>query len=1190
MISDPSVRQRRATTRLRVRLSSAGGNSYQADLELLEHPAHRRTAAVTLAFNFAAQEREDIRWYLEDYLDYPFDPAPLIAARVERRLAEIGTELFRKIFEATPRARSLWRQVSSHLGETHIAISGFDDTMHNLPWELMLDPTTGRTLATEAFALVRTPAEVSQVRHSPARSIRVLLVIARPRGTSDVRFRSVALGTVAALSVRQEVEVDVLRPATFPELSERLDEASAGGRAYDVIHFDGHGTYQDLTAEDSGQPPTHPRGYLLFEDAAGAERRVPGSDLGKLLVSAGVRLLLLNACRSGYVDAPPKAEERPVGALSQAFRSLADEVVASGVPGVVAMQYKINEGAAAHFYDHAYGALVQGSTLGKAVNQGRRAMQLQPLRQGFDTRPLRDWVIPIVYEADDRPVFARSQRRVRRSGALEARANPAELPAPPTTGFIGQDDSLLDLDRAVTTHGIVLLHGIAGSGKSATAAEFARWYSATGGAERVLYTSFERYIPAERVIDAVGRAFSSQLHDRGTDWLVLSDEERAVTASELLQGSRSLWIWDNVEGIVGFPIEGESVWTSEERLRLASLLHRLPARFLLTSRRAEDRLALNAFPIEIQPLPMTDRAALANALARELDWPSAPILAWKSLLEFSDGNPLTIRVTVGQAISERLESTRGIENFVAALRSGAAKLMDDEAEGRSRSLAASLSYGLEHAFDEPQRAILALLHLFQGFVDIIVLFWMGQPDHGVVPELAGLDRQQGEELLKRAANVGLLTRSPIGGYLIHPAVPWYFKRLFDQHYSDSPDGTDVALRATRAYAGSIGALGSYYQNLFLEGKPQSLSALKLHEANLLQARGLAMRYEWFEALIGATQGLRALYESTGRNVEWDRIVRNTVPLFVDPRTDGPLAGRSDQHWNIVTECRVQLLRRAGDLDEAERLQRLREVRLRKAAMSAMAVSPVALSDEQRIAIELLANSLGEMASIFEDRHDPACMGLLDESISLWQRIGDRTEEAKATFNLGNAATEVLSPPDLDRAEQSFKRSLLLRRPEDRIGKSKCYGGLGFVALARFRIAEDHAEPDDAVLRLANAAVDLYTRALRLTTGDDLELRATLHNQLAVIFDETGDPLKAQEQLRRSIRYEEAIGDVLAVAKARHNMALAIGNSRRFSDALLWAKHALSDYQQLGERASKDAAEVSRLIAEIEELVKEDAGG
>ena len=69
------------------------------------------------------------------------------------------------------------------------------------------------------------------------------------------------------------------------------------------------------------------------------------------------------------------------------------------------------------------------------------------------------------------------------------------------------------------------------------------------------------------------------------------------------------------------------------------------------------------------------------------------------------------------------------------------------------------------------------------------------------------------------------------------------------------------------------------------------------------------------------QGLRVLYDHTGRRAEWARLVAEIVPEFVDPQTDGPLPGR-EEHWSLVTEYRVRLAREMRNWPEAERLQRV----------------------------------------------------------------------------------------------------------------------------------------------------------------------------------------------------------------------------------------------------------------------------
>jgi tetratricopeptide (TPR) repeat protein len=793
---------------------------------------------------------------------------------------------------------------------------------------------------------------------------------------------------------------------------------------------------------------------------------------------------------------------------------------------------------------------------------------------------LSDWVIPLVYEAAPAPVFLRTDRRrqYRRPFPKPAENSASQVPDPLTTGFVGQDDTLLDLERAFAHPATVLLHGLAGSGKSSAAAEFARWYLTTDGVQRIVYTSFEHHLRAAQVIDACEGVFSDELRSRSVEWLILSFEEKLATARNLMDTLPTLWIWDNIEAIADLPALGQPAWTPEDRGTLRELLTQLPTRFLLTSRRAANDIGAPLNAVGIRPLEMKDRAKLARILASGLGKPIENMLAWKSLFDFSAGNPLTIRVTVGQAIRDHLETSGQIEAFVAALRSGTANITDDQAEGRSMSLGASLSYGFEHAFDERERGILALLHLFQGFIDVITLAWMGLRDYGNVLELNGFDRESRIGLLDRAADVGLLSRSSQSGYWIHPALPWYFRRLFDSYY-DAPGKA----RATQAYARSIGALGSYYQGQFAQGNRECLQVLKLQEANLLHAHRLGIENKWLDAIIGAAQGLRTLYENSGRNAEWAPIVSATVPLFVDLTTDLSLPGPTEEQWTIASEFRVQLMRKGGQLDEAERLQRIRLQRARAEAAPDLASPFDQLDEDRRKSIERLAASIGELGTILKSRADARCQPLFQECLSLHNRLGDGAGEAITAFHLADAATEVVSPPDLDGAERWYKHSLELRSPQDSKGKSDCYSGLGFVALMRFRSAVDAGLPDETVLPLAADATTWYRRAITLVSPDDIEALATLHNQLAVVLDETGEPEKAVKEFRDSLRYEEARGDRLAVAQARYNVALALGNSRRFDEALMWVDRALHDYEGIGDRATEDVERTRKLRAEIEGL-------
>src|SRR3990172_8858824 len=88
----------------------------------LEGDGARQTATARFAFAFSDADRADLRWYLEDYLQYPSDPAPAIAARVEQRMSEVGVELFRAVFQASDDARDLWATLRDKLDETRVEV------------------------------------------------------------------------------------------------------------------------------------------------------------------------------------------------------------------------------------------------------------------------------------------------------------------------------------------------------------------------------------------------------------------------------------------------------------------------------------------------------------------------------------------------------------------------------------------------------------------------------------------------------------------------------------------------------------------------------------------------------------------------------------------------------------------------------------------------------------------------------------------------------------------------------------------------------------------------------------------------------------------------------------------------------------------------------------------------------------
>jgi hypothetical protein len=803
------------------------------------------------------QEGERIRWYLEDFLQFDEEPAPTIARRVEALMVERGEGLFRSIFEGSRQGSQLWTQVEPHLSSTRIEITTGIAEATAIPWELLRNPYTKTNLALSAEAFVRTQ-QGGQPTLSPqteAEKVRILLVICRPKGGQDVPFRSVAGRLVTRLREgdREAFQLDVLRPPTYEQLAKTLELAKDRGKPYHIVHFDGHGTYADpKSLDDAGKAlgrltlkgdATGPQGFLLFEDPDSKTKQefVDGFKIGALLRDTGVPLLILNACQSAFAEAPAEPKETTPGETRdevEAYGSLAQAVMEAGAAGVVAMRYSVYAVTAAQFVAELYGALARGRRLGEAVSWARRNLANEPERRiAYEGRPLQDWCVPVVWERaplrlwQEKPDAAALNIKLDDGAAAKPGALDQALPARPDVGFYGRDETLYALDRAFDTHRIVLMHAYAGSGKTTTAAEFARWYALTGGVEGpVLFTSFERHLPLARVLDKIGAIFGKALEGAGVHWDAITDiGRRRDLALQVLRQVPVLWIWDNVEPITGFPAGTKSDWSTEEQQELRAFLtaaRETKAKFLLTSRRDEDQWLAN-LPrrVQVPPMPMQERLQLAGAIVEHRGKRLADLPDLTPLLRFTRGNPLTIVVTVGEALRVGIDTKERLDAFVTALRGGEAEFEDEVAEGRSKSLGASLSYGFGHAFDEDERKILALLHLFQGFVAVDALTAMGDRDaEWSLEAVRGLTREQGIALLDRAAEVGLLNAHGGGYYGIHPALPWYFRELFEHHYPG-----EAGNAGRRAFVEAMGALGDFYHNRFNQGHRGLLSALAAEE-------------------------------------------------------------------------------------------------------------------------------------------------------------------------------------------------------------------------------------------------------------------------------------------------------------------------------------------------------------------------
>lgn len=275
----------------------------------------------------------------------------------------------------------------------------------------------------------------------------------RPGGTNDVALRTIASSVYSALRASPHFEVDVLRPPTYETLAHTLRDAADRNKHYDLVHFDGHGFYQNASLTDSGEQ--YGGGYLVFEHNSSEQGDpISGEAFGALATDCGVRAVVLNACRSAYQE----STDTDIGNVDRPAASFAHSLLTAGVRAIIAMSFNVYVTSAKTFMEEFYSQLQRGQALSVAASLARKHLSVDRTRFHQDVSDIDDWLVPAIYQtgADIKVQTAAEATETRK------RPLPQSFPPAPDLGFVGSDDALLQVDRSFDSHNIVLLFGLAG--------------------------------------------------------------------------------------------------------------------------------------------------------------------------------------------------------------------------------------------------------------------------------------------------------------------------------------------------------------------------------------------------------------------------------------------------------------------------------------------------------------------------------------------------------------------------------------------------------------------------------------------------------------------------------------------------------------------------------------------------------
>lgn len=337
-------------------------------------------------------EYEELRWYLEEFMDLPDGGAVTRARRLEAKLDEWGRRMYDALFGVDANA-ALLRELLASPEPRELTIATGDAVLLRLPWELMAD--AAGALA-QRVSVRRQLAEPGEQDTTPAAALplRLLYIVSRPDDTGFIDPRLTSQAMLAALDpLGANVRADFCRPPTLARMEELLHDARREGAPYHLVHFDGHGTFL----------PEAQIGALCFEKSEEAGGRtetdlVPADRLGTLLADHEIPLVVLEACRSGTVR-------------TLVFRSVAPRLIQAGVGSVLSMGHAVHVEAARILLDRFYRELVKGTTIGHAVAVARKSLVSTNERwiehgPGGRRIVLHDWFLPHLYQrGHDHPML-----------------------------------------------------------------------------------------------------------------------------------------------------------------------------------------------------------------------------------------------------------------------------------------------------------------------------------------------------------------------------------------------------------------------------------------------------------------------------------------------------------------------------------------------------------------------------------------------------------------------------------------------------------------------------------------------------------------------------------------------------------------------------------------------------------------
>jgi tetratricopeptide (TPR) repeat protein len=1101
------------------------------------------------------KDRTGIKWYVETYGAQSLaDPDDAEARRIKARLPEIGKALFHSVLGHAAAYEPYLDFRNRSSANRVLTISSEDAGILALPWELLHDPKgvflfrekphisirrkiTGATKGRAPFAVVAKD------------NLHLLFVVSRPSDAGFIDPRADPQAVIDALEQHAPGRVtwEFLRPATLNALVARLDDETK--RPVDILHFDGHGVFRQVSEEDIKKKPDlfgkslqseiqRERqvrgeaaagkpvgvGFLVFEKDDGLTHLIPAEDLAENLYRSKVGLVVLSACQTAALDAQ-----------GDPMASVAGRLTTTGIPAILAMTHAVLVPTTKILFGKFYESLARSRGIATALDDARTFLANNP--QKFEVQrgkhrqklELDDWFIPALFHGGtDSPLLTGGlgfKPAKPPTGKPEAYSTAKHNLRPPhEAGFFGRRRELWDIECwfAGQETRRISLTGFGGQGKTELAQEAGRWLLRTGRFQRAVFVDYSKAQGHDAIAVAVSTI--STVIDRS-----LVD---AKAATEALQNDNipTLIILDNLETVAADAL-------NELLTAAVAWSNAGDSRILLTSRQPE--FGHPDYRIEgtrkHRQIPLKGLGSAANSddavgwfgeLNKLPPVASVPPPRREELIELFDRvqfHPLSICV-LAQQLKTRTAKHLGerLEHLLSQAATSAIA-----AEGTPPSLVASLQLSLER-LSEPERHAVRRLGVFQGGAFEDDLLAIMESEASLRP--AESENRKGEAyatiwpgLRRQLESAALIEAESIPG--VGPPFLRFHPTLAPILWAGLEADERQAL--TTAHRQRYYALANFLYNQDSKNPHQARDIARCELPNLLQAVDRALDTGDADAV--------DFVDSINRFLRCFGLTREAARL--SDRADRVDFQAGSQAWYLAKLNRGEQLLEAGRVGEAAAV------------------------------FEGILETLGDQPSY----NLAVTLGRLGRCY----QAGGRPDLAESTYRQGIAVAEQLEPSDSVKRHRGTLHTDLADalRLQGKYAEARAEYNLGL------EIYRELNEPRGQGVTLGQLgtlamkegdlvdAVQRYQEALKwFQSLGEPDMVAVAHHQLGVAFQRAGQWEQAEQHYRESAKIEEQVGNLAGAAQTWNQLASVNQFTGKPEAAESWYRKAIHGLRSRGDTA------------------------